>query len=167
MCFSFLFPSLPPHTLAAATKTPNAKSTLQAGWHKHSTILAQASFCRGILSETLWHIQASLLSSWGPCLPQSRQQQGALTTNVLSISLCLHQTKQQHFVSVHWSPPQPKKICQSFIVSLHQPATEKYCCCGKRECKSLHNEQEQKKRHHSGEWSQCTHLQLASQNIDG
>lgn len=116
MCFSFLFPSLPPHTLAADTKTPNAKSTLQAGWHKHSTILAQASFCRGILSETLWHIQASLLSSWGPCLPQSRQQQGALTTNVLSISLCVHQTKQQHFVSVHWSPPSPKNLSELYSI---------------------------------------------------
>lgn len=84
---------------------PNAKSTLQAGWHKRSTILAHASLCRGILSETPWHIQASLPSSWGPCLSQSHQQQGALTVNVLPISSRLNQIKQLHFASVHPFPP--------------------------------------------------------------
>lgn len=129
MCFSCLFPSLPPHTLAAAINTPNAKSTLQAGWHKHSTILAHVSFCRGILSETPWHIHTSLLGSWGPCLPQSCQQQGALTLNALPISLHLNQIKR-HFASVHQFPLSPQKLSQWFIISFY-PAMEKHCYCRK------------------------------------
>lgn len=119
LCFSCLFPSLPPHTLAAATNTPNAKSTLQAGWHKRSTILAHASLCRGILSETLWHIQASLPSSWGPCLSQSHQQQGALTVNVLPVSSRSDQIKRLHFASVHPLPSShPQK--SAFAISVQQ-----------------------------------------------
>lgn len=153
LCFSCLFPSLPPHTLAAATNTPNAKSTLQAGWHKHSTILAHASLCRGILSETLWHIQASLLSSWGPCLSQSHQQQGALTVNVLPISLRLNQIKQLHCASVHPFPLPPQRISKCFTISLY-PATERYCCCENTGCKSLQCEYE---------WDKKTSLRQAEQ----
>lgn len=144
MSFSCLFPSLPPHTLAATTNTPNAKSTLQAGWHKHPTILAHVSPYMGILSETLWHIQAALLSSWGPCLPQSRQQQGALTVNALPISLRLKQIKQWDFALVHQSPLLPQRISLHFRISLY-PATEKYCCCRKTGCKLLQHEKGKKK----------------------
>lgn len=134
LCFSCLFPSLPPHTLAAATNMPNAKSTLQAGWHKHSTILAHASLCRGILSETLWHIQASLLSSWGPCLSQSHQQQGALTVNVLPISLRLNQIKQLHFASVHPFPISPQRISQLYNMFV---SSNGHKCCKNTGPKSL------------------------------
>lgn len=101
---------------------------------------------RGILSETLWHVQASLFSSWGPCLPQSCQQQGALTTNAPAHFTMFKSNKTTALcigtLILHLSS---QKIHQGFIISLNQSAMGKYCCCGKRGWESLQNEQEHKR----------------------
>lgn len=146
MCFSCLFPSLPPHTLAAATTTPNAKSTLQAGWHKHPTILARASFSGGFSLKPCGTSKHPYLAAEDPVYPSHVSNRVPWLPMRPPISLCLNQTKQQHFVLVHWFfTSHPKKIHQGFIISLNQSAMGKYCCCGKRGWESLQNEQEHKR----------------------